>query len=100
MAKGEGGSAQSGPPIVNEDSGVELSRCKEPLGNSHLKEVCNPLSPGMIFLSETKNKKRYMEKVRRILNFEDCFVVEAIDKAGGMALMWKNQRSNPYGFHH
>ena len=42
----------------------------------------------MIFLCETKSKIEYMEKVKSRLNFEECYVVEALDRSGGMALLW------------
>ena len=58
---------------------------------SHLKEVDYLLSLNMIFLSETKNKAKYMEKVKRILNFDDSYVIEAMNKSGGMSLMWNEE---------
>mgnify|MGYP004707980549 FL=1 len=61
-----------------------------PLTIPHLKEVNNLLSLDLIFLSETKNKAKYMEKVKKILNFDNCFVVEALNKSGGMCVLWKD----------
>ena len=57
---------------------------------SQLKEVNNPLSPNIIFLSETKNKTAFMKKVKRRMKFDECFVVDAVGKLGGMVLMWNN----------
>ena len=31
-----------------------------------------------------------MEKIQKILNYDCCYVVEAIDKVGGMALYWNS----------
>ena len=31
-----------------------------------------------------------MEKVKNRLIFEKCYAVEALDRSGGMALMWNN----------
>ncbi|XP_071903082.1 uncharacterized protein [Coffea arabica] len=62
-----------------------------PLTVPHLKEENRLLSPSIIFLCETKNRKTYMEKVKRILNFENSFVIEAMNRSGGMALLWKNE---------
>ena len=46
----------------------------------------NLLSPDIIFFSETKNKVKYIEKVMRILHFDECYVTEAMKKVEGMAL--------------
>ena len=57
----------------------------------HLREACNLLSPNMLFLSEMKNRERYMDRVREKLNFENSCVVESMNRSGGMALMWKDE---------
>ncbi|XP_071902742.1 uncharacterized protein [Coffea arabica] len=62
-----------------------------PLTIPHLKEVNSLLSLNMIFLSETKNKTKYMEKVKRILNYDNCYVVEAMNRARDMYLMWNEE---------
>nr|XP_027086592.1 uncharacterized protein LOC113708329 [Coffea arabica] len=59
-----------------------------PLTIPQLKEANNLLSPNLIFLCETKNKAQYMEQVKRRLHFEGCYVVEAMKRSGGMALLW------------
>ena len=59
-----------------------------PLTIPHLKEVKSLLSLNMIFLSETKNKAKYMEKVKSIRNYDNCYVIEAMNRSGGMSLMW------------
>ena len=53
-----------------------------------LKEACNLLSPNMVFFCETKTRKQFMEKVQRKLRFEECVVVESMNKSGGMAILW------------
>ncbi|XP_071906102.1 uncharacterized protein [Coffea arabica] len=62
-----------------------------PLTVPHLKDVNRLLSPSIIFLSETKNRKKYMEKVKNILRFENSFIVEAMNKTGGMTILWNNE---------
>lgn len=54
----------------------------------HMKEVNNLLSLNLVFLSETKNRTKYMEKIKRIRHFDNCFVVDAMNRAGGMTLLW------------
>ncbi|XP_071940395.1 uncharacterized protein [Coffea arabica] len=56
-----------------------------------LREVNNLFSPSMVFLSETKNRTKYMEKVKNNLRFDEMAVVEAMNKASGMALLWKQE---------
>ena len=66
--------------------------CQEvgsPLTVPHLREVNNLLSPNLIFLSETKNRKPVVDMIARGLRFDNRAVVEAMHKAGGMALLWK-----------
>ena len=62
-----------------------------PLTIPQLREANNLLSPNMIFFRETKNKSRFMENVRRKLSFEESIVVEAMNRSGGMALMWRRE---------
>ena len=56
-----------------------------------LREVNNLSSLDMIFLSETKNRSNYMEKEKNILRFDEAVVMEAMNKAGRMALLWKKE---------
>nr|XP_027088506.1 uncharacterized protein LOC113709853 [Coffea arabica] len=60
-----------------------------PLTVPHLREMNNLLSPNLIFLSETKNRKPVVDRIARSLRFDNSAVVEAMHKAGGMALLWK-----------
>ena len=62
-----------------------------PLTIFQLKEACNLLSLNMVFLCETKNKQQFMEKVRKQLRFEDCVVVESMNKSRGMVMMWNTE---------
>ncbi|XP_027096192.1 uncharacterized protein [Coffea arabica] len=73
---------------------VQVWNCQSvgsPLTIPQLREVNNLFSPSMVFLSETKNRTKYMEKVKNILRFDEMVVVEAMNKAGGMALLWKDE---------
>ena len=73
---------------------VQVWNCQgagSPLTIPQLREVNNLFSPSLVFLSETKNRTRYLEKVKNILRFEEMVVVEAMHKAGGMALFWKDE---------
>ncbi|XP_027095016.2 uncharacterized protein [Coffea arabica] len=62
-----------------------------PLTVPHLREVNNLLSPSLIFLSETKNRKQVLDRIARGLRFDNSAVVEAMHKAGGMAIFWKEE---------
>ncbi|XP_071906010.1 uncharacterized protein [Coffea arabica] len=62
-----------------------------PLTIPHLKEVHSLLSLNLMFLSETKNKTKYMEKIKSILNFDHCYVVDDMNRYGGMALLWNEE---------
>ncbi|XP_071926170.1 uncharacterized protein [Coffea arabica] len=62
-----------------------------PLTIPQLREACNLLSPNLVFLCETKNRKIFMEKLQKQLRFEESVMVESMNKAGGMAVMWSNE---------
>ena len=62
-----------------------------PLAVPQLKEIINLYSPNLIFLCETKNQKKVMEKFRKRINYEKCFVIDALGKAGGLTLMWNSE---------
>ena len=57
-----------------------------PLTVPQLRAAKNLLSPNMVFLSETKNRFRYMKKVQNILRYDESVIVEAMDRKEGMAL--------------
>ncbi|KAK9028594.1 hypothetical protein V6N11_025748 [Hibiscus sabdariffa] len=44
----------------------------------------------IVFLSETKQKKRYLEKIRTKLKLDNAFYVDLVGIAGGLALWWKS----------
>lgn len=62
-----------------------------PLTIPQLREACNLLSPNVVFLCETKNRLQFMLTVKRKLRFDECVVVESMNKAGGMTVMWNNE---------
>lgn len=45
----------------------------------------------VIFLCETKNRRRYLENIMRHLGCYDLYTVEPIGIGGGLALMWKEE---------
>jgi hypothetical protein len=45
--------------------------------------------PTILFLMETKCRKDKMEALRVRLEFEGLFVVDAVGRSGGLALLWK-----------
>lgn len=53
-----------------------------------LKEVCNLHSPNLVFLSEMKNQKNIMEKIKKRIKYDNIFVVNPSSKAGGLAIFW------------
>ncbi|KAK8973453.1 hypothetical protein V6N11_064696 [Hibiscus sabdariffa] len=62
------------------------------LGNNDtvraLKNLNLKYQPAIIFLSETKQRKRYLERVRRKIKMSNSFYVEPEGAAGGLALWW------------
>ncbi|KAK9009078.1 hypothetical protein V6N11_080550 [Hibiscus sabdariffa] len=58
-----------------------------------LKNMIFKFKPRVVFLSETKQKKRYLEKIRMKMKMHNSFYVEPIGKAGGLALWWTNDTS-------
>ena len=73
---------------------IKAWKCQEtrsPLTIPQLRKACNLLSPTIVFLCETKNKKLFKEKLQKKLWFDDGVVVEAMHKSGGMTIMWKNE---------
>ncbi|XP_071901112.1 uncharacterized protein [Coffea arabica] len=62
-----------------------------PLTIPQLREVNNLSSPDIVFLCETKNRSKYLEKVKNILRFDEVVIVDAMNKAGGMAILWREE---------
>ncbi|KAK8526270.1 hypothetical protein V6N12_020748 [Hibiscus sabdariffa] len=56
-----------------------------------LKNLCFKHKTGIIFLSEMKQKKRYLEKVRMKMKMDNEFYVEPTGLAGGLALWWNSE---------
>lgn len=46
--------------------------------------------PEILFLSETKNKRWYLEEVVQKLGYHSLKTVEPLGRSGGLAVMWKN----------
>lgn len=55
-----------------------------------LRDLVSHYHPSLLFLCETKAKKRKVDHLRRILAFDHGFVVDASGRSGGLALFWKN----------
>ena len=51
-------------------------------------KLLQELRPQILFLSETKMMAKQMEAKRRMLKFENCFVVDRCGLGGGLALLW------------
>ncbi|KAK9037233.1 hypothetical protein V6N11_022152 [Hibiscus sabdariffa] len=62
------------------------------LGNKEsvraLRNSIQKFQPDIVFLSETKQKKRYLEKIRMKMKLEQSFYGESIGLAGGLSLWW------------
>ncbi|KAK9011087.1 hypothetical protein V6N11_043944 [Hibiscus sabdariffa] len=58
-----------------------------------LKDIAFKFKPGIIFLSETKKKKRYLEKIKMKMKLDYSFYVDQIGIAGGLALWWLHEVS-------
>ncbi|KAJ4846114.1 hypothetical protein Tsubulata_033993 [Turnera subulata] len=49
--------------------------------------------PSVMFLIETQNRGSKVERLRRMFRFPNAFYVDAIGKAGGLALWWDESTS-------
>ena len=54
-----------------------------------LHEIVRQWDPNFVFLSETKLKKKAMERAKRKVGFVYGLVVPKLDKSGGLAMLWK-----------
>ncbi|KAL9420507.1 hypothetical protein AB3S75_038141 [Citrus x aurantiifolia] len=66
-------------------------------------KLLQELRPQILFLSETKMMAKQMEVKRRLLKFENCFVVDRCGLGGGLALLWTSDVSlevKSYSKHH
>ena len=57
----------------------------------YLKEVIGLHCPDLVYLCETKNKNSFMEKFKKKLRYDKLFFVNPNGRAGGLAIMWKNE---------
>ncbi|KAK9020889.1 hypothetical protein V6N11_010901 [Hibiscus sabdariffa] len=55
-----------------------------------LKNSMVKFKPNIVFLSETKQKKRYLEKIKMKMKMDHSFYVEPSGLAGGLSLWWTN----------
>ncbi|KAK4263788.1 hypothetical protein QN277_029159 [Acacia crassicarpa] len=55
----------------------------------NLKEDCFRKKPQLVFLMETKQKARYLRKLRRRCGFYKEWIVDPISISGGLAVWWK-----------
>ena len=62
-----------------------------PLTFSQLEETVKLHSPSIIFLSETKNNKTYMNRIKMKLKYDSLFVVDPVGKSGGLVAYSKNE---------
>ncbi|KAL4355068.1 hypothetical protein GQ457_06G018210 [Hibiscus cannabinus] len=58
--------------------------------NRALRNSIQKVQPDIIFLSESKQKKRFLEKVKTKMKMVNSFYVEPYGIAGGLALWWSN----------
>ncbi|KAK4254325.1 hypothetical protein QN277_009725 [Acacia crassicarpa] len=56
----------------------------------NLKEECFRKKPHLVFLMETKQKARYVRKLRRRCGFDEEWIVDPVGRSGGLALWWSN----------
>ena len=56
-----------------------------------LGELVQRWNPNIIFLSETKIKKKAMEKIMEKINFVNGLIVPRKGRGGGLALLWKRE---------
>ncbi|KAK9042415.1 hypothetical protein V6N11_017490 [Hibiscus sabdariffa] len=55
-----------------------------------LKVMNANFNPCIIFLSETKQKKPFLERIRKRLKFDSSFYIDPLGISGGLALWWKS----------
>lgn len=55
-----------------------------------LEKIIKLHSPELVFLSEAKNKKDVMNKVKRKLRHDKAFMIDHVGKSGSMTVLWRN----------
>ena len=56
-----------------------------------LTEMCQKHRPGVLFLSETKNRKLMFQNIQADLGFNKLFTVEPLCQRGGLALFFMDE---------
>ncbi|KAK9003286.1 hypothetical protein V6N11_060850 [Hibiscus sabdariffa] len=56
-----------------------------------MKDAAFKFKPSIIFLSETKKKKRYLKKIRMKMKTNDSFYVDLVGIAIGLTLWWSKE---------
>nr|POE91951.1 hypothetical protein CFP56_33154 [Quercus suber] len=67
---------------------LELSGCRQSFDTRGLKELIRDSNLELVFLSETKSKSPRINNLKARLKFANCFCVEPVGRAGGLALFW------------
>uniref|UniRef100_A0A0D2ZQ75 Endonuclease/exonuclease/phosphatase domain-containing protein n=1 Tax=Brassica oleracea var. oleracea TaxID=109376 RepID=A0A0D2ZQ75_BRAOL len=49
----------------------------------HLKEMCQRHRPGLVFLTETKNRRLLLQNIHADLGFDQLFTVDLLGLSGG-----------------
>ena len=52
--------------------------------------MVNKEEPILVFLTETKLKKDWLELIKEKCRMKNCFVVPSIGNSGGLILLWKD----------
>lgn len=47
--------------------------------------------PKVVFLMKTKLLAKKMERIKRRVKYDECFVVELVGRSGGLAMMWEGE---------
>ncbi|KAK8485808.1 hypothetical protein V6N12_020149 [Hibiscus sabdariffa] len=55
-----------------------------------LRNSIQKFQPNIVFLSETKQKKRYLEKIKMKMKFTHCHYEDSCGLDGGLALWWSD----------
>ena len=56
-----------------------------------LRNLVQQWDPDLVFLSETKLKKRSMEKKKVSVGFINGLVIPSYGRSGGLALLWRKE---------
>ena len=56
-----------------------------------LTEMCQKHRPGLVFLSETKNRRLLLQNMQTDLGFDHLFTVEPLGLSGGLALFFMDE---------